>query len=255
MYNIYLSRIYVLKISMNTLSEYRGGAMVSIICCTIRQHLMNNIFHNYDSQTLKEKELIIILNRDEIDKAIWEARASFSQNVSIFKLPEYVTLGECLNFGIKHAKFNVIAKFDDDDYYSSNYLMSSIETLNKTNADIIGKRTIYMYFEEDRTLVVHKLGKENKFVNQGLKGATLIFKKEVCQNIRFPNLNLGEDTYFIRKCIQNNYKAYSSDKYNYVCVRKSKEGHHTWKINNQILLNKSVFICKTENYKPIIFKD
>lgn len=226
--------------------------MVSIICCTIRHHLMDNVFQNYDNQAWEEKELIVILNHDEIDMKAWEIRACFSQNVYIYKLPEHFTLGECLNFGIRKAKYHVIAKFDDDDYYSPNYLTSSIQTLNKTSADIIGKRTIYMYFEEEKILALHKPGKENKFVNHGLKGATLIFKKEICKKIWFPKLNLGEDTYFIRQCLKSKLKVYSTDKHNYVCLRTSKKNHHTWNINNNILLKKSTIVCLTDNYKTLI---
>ncbi|MDZ5610711.1 glycosyltransferase family A protein [Bacillus pseudomycoides] len=226
--------------------------MVSIICCTMRDQQMENIFQNYDNQTWRERELIVILNRNEMDVRKWEMRAKLLQNVSIYKLPEYVTLGECLNFGIKKAKSEIIAKFDDDDYYSPNYLASTVQTLNTTNIDLIGKRTVYMYFEDEKILAIHKPGKENKFVNQGLKGATLLFKKEISKKVCFPNLNLGEDTYFIRQCISNNLKVYSSDRFNYVCVRKSLESHHTWQINNQYLMKKSIILCETDNYKPLI---
>lgn len=226
--------------------------MVSIICCTMRNQQMENIFQNYENQTWKERELIIIINHDKIDVSEWKSRACISQNVSVYKLPEAVTLGECLNFGIEKTKFDIIAKFDDDDYYSPDYLSSSIQTLQNKNIDLIGKRTVYMYFEDEKILALHKPGKENKFANQGLKGATFVFKKEICKKVCFPDLNIGEDTYFIRQCISNNLKVYSSDKFNYVCVRKSSENFHTWQINNNNLIKKSMVLCKTDNYKPLI---
>ncbi|USK82051.1 glycosyltransferase family A protein [Peribacillus frigoritolerans] len=226
--------------------------MVSIICCTIRQHLMENVFQNYNNQVWKEKELIIILNRNDMSIDSWEIRAKFFQDVSIYQLQEEWTLGECLNFGIEKAKYDFIAKFDDDDYYSPNYLAQSMECFNKTNADLIGKRTIFMYFEDKKILAIHKPGKENKIVNQGLKGATLIFKKEIINKVRFPKLNLGEDTFFIRQCIKNRLKVYSTDKNNYVCLRTSLTDHHTWDINNELLLRKSFIVCKTDDYKPFV---
>ncbi|PLR78815.1 glycosyltransferase family 2 protein [Bacillus sp. V3-13] len=226
--------------------------MVSIICCTMRQHFMENVFQNYENQVWKEKELIIILNRDDIYIGKWEKRAKFSQDVSVYQLPEESTLGECLNFGIEKARYDFIAKFDDDDYYSPNYLAKSMEAMNKTNADLVGKRTIYMYFEDEKILAIHKPGKENKFVKQGLKGATLLFKKEITKKVLFPKLNLGEDTFFIRECIKNKFKVYSADKKNFVCLRTSKTGHHTWDTNNGILLKKSSIVCKTDDYKPFI---
>jgi glycosyltransferase involved in cell wall biosynthesis len=226
--------------------------MVSIICSTIRQDFMENVFQNYENQVWKDKELIIILNRDDISINEWQKRANLSRGVSIYQLPQEWTLGECLNFGIKKVSFDFIAKFDDDDYYAPNYLAQSMEYFNKTNADLVGKRTTYMYFEDKKILAIHKPGKENKFVNHGLKGATLIFKKSISEKVWFPKLNLGEDTFFIRQCIKNKFKVYSIGKDNYVCLRSSKPGHHTWNINNRFLLKKSSIVCKTDDYKPFI---
>jgi glycosyltransferase involved in cell wall biosynthesis len=213
---------------------------------------MENVFINYASQVWKEKELIIILNKDDIRIDKWKLRAKDFQDVSIYQLHEELTLGECLNFGIEKAKYDTIAKFDDDDYYAPNYLAHSMEYFNKTNADLIGKRTIYMYFEDEKILAINKPGKENKFVNQGLKGATLLFKKVIIKKVWFPKLNLGEDTFFIRLCIKNRFKVYSTDKDNYVCLRTSKKDHHTWNINNEYLLKKSSIVCRTDDYKPFV---
>lgn len=74
------------------------GTLISIICCTIREELRENIFGNYDKQDIGDKELIIILNKYDIKKEVWEMRTSMSKNVYIF--PEKITLDECLNYGI-----------------------------------------------------------------------------------------------------------------------------------------------------------
>ena len=226
--------------------------MISIICSTIRQHFMENVFRNYESQVWNEKELIIILNQDDMDITKWEERAKLTANVSIYQLQEDLTLGECLNFAMEKARYAFIAKFDDDDYYAPNYLAKSMDTLMKTNADVVGKRTVYMYFEDQKILALHKPGNENQFVKQGIKGATFLFKKEISEKVNFPKLNLGEDTYFLHQCAKNRFKVFSADKKNYVCLRISKPGHHTWKLNNEILLRKSSVICKTEDYKTFV---
>lgn len=229
-----------------------GSSLISIICCTIRQHLMENVFNNYERQTWKEKELIIVLNKGDMDISQWEQRGKCASNVTVYSSKEEWTLGESLNYAIEKAKYPFIAKFDDDDDYAPNYLAKSMETLVKTNADVVGKQSVFMYFEKEKILVIQKPGKENQFVNQGIKGATLLFKKEVFENVRFPALNLGEDTFFLRECARNRFKIFSTDKHNYVCLRKSNPAHHTWNINNDILLRKSRFVCITEDYKPFI---
>ncbi len=61
------------------------------------------------------------------------------ENIKIYKLSENISLGRCLNFGVNKAKFNIIAKFDDDDYYGPKYLSDSLKAFDETDAKLIGK--------------------------------------------------------------------------------------------------------------------
>lgn len=213
---------------------------------------MNQVFHNYDHQTWSEKELIIILNCNKMDIQKWRERASLSPQVSVYQLNEDITLGECLNYGIERAMHDYIAKFDDDDYYAPHYIAHNMDLLRHMKVDVVGKRSVYMYFEDQKILAILKPGKECMFVYHGLKGATLMFKKTIHRSIPFPKLNLGEDTYFIRKCVNHGYRLYAANKYNYVCVRTATQAHHTWNIRNGILLRKSSIVCTTDDYKPLV---
>ncbi|MFC3886629.1 glycosyltransferase family 2 protein [Bacillus songklensis] len=226
--------------------------MVSIVCCSMRQNFMENVFQNYERQAWKEKELIIILNKDNMDITKWEERAKQSQGVSVYQLSEEVTLGECLNYGIEKAKYDFIAKFDDDDYYAPHYLAQSMEALEEMNADIVGKRTVYMYFENLRTLAIHRPGNENMFVEGELMGATLLFKKEISEQVRFRHKNKGEDSTFLRKCRTKGYRMYSTDKCHYACLRASTPEHHTWRKGTKSLLKNSSIVCETDDYKSLV---
>ncbi|MBS4192696.1 glycosyltransferase family 2 protein [Bacillus sp. FJAT-49705] len=226
--------------------------MVSIICCTMRQHCMDNVFQNYENQIVKEKELIIILNHDDMDINSWKERARQSQNVTVFHLPEKVTLGECLNYGIGKTKYSVIAKFDDDDYYAPSYLEQSLNVLNRANVHIVGKKSVFMYFIDEKILAIHRRRYENMFVKGGIKGATLVFKKYITEKVKFPNMNNGEDTFFLKECIDHNYRIFSTDKYNYACLRASNSGQHTWNPNKNILSRDLSLPYKTDDFKPFI---
>ncbi|MEK3857120.1 glycosyltransferase [Cytobacillus sp. FSL H8-0458] len=225
--------------------------MVSIICCTMRQNYMENVFKNYENQVWKEKELIIILNNDEMNLSAWQKRAQQYPNVAVFQLPEEITLGECINFAVQKSRYDLIAKFDDDDFYAPYYLTQSILALKKSSADLVGKRTVYMYFQEEEMLAIHKPGKENQYVRIGIKGATMVFKKEIMNIVQFPKRNLGEDTFFLKLCSKQNLKIYSGDKNNYACLRISQPGHHTWAVNNAKLLKKSVPVSRTTDFNLV----
>lgn len=226
--------------------------MISVICCTMRERFMDNVFQNYSNQIWSEKELIIILNRDDLDLNKWKEAAKSHKHVSVYQQPETWTLGECLNTAIQKAKYSYVAKFDDDDYYAPGYLEHAMETLQETKADIVGKRTVYMYFENEKLLVINNPNRENMFVRQGLKGATLFFHKKIYETVQFPKLNLGEDTVFLKQCVKNKLKLFSADKKHYVCLRSSQSDHHTWNVSNTALKRKSSIVCSTDDYKRII---
>ncbi|MBD1381915.1 glycosyltransferase family 2 protein [Metabacillus arenae] len=227
--------------------------MVSVVCSTIRQEMLENVFQNYERQVQKEKELIIILNRNSMDIRKWRKRAKKSKGVTVYQLPEKTTLGECLNYGIEKAKYDYIAKFDDDDYYAPNYLLHALDALKQTNADVVGKKTLYVYVKNLKTLAVYNPGRENRFLKSGIMlGGTLLFKKQITEKVKFPHRNRGEDKVFLKRCKNLGLKLYSTDKCNYAYLKTATPGHHTWRITTDRLLKKSSIVCKTDDYKPLI---
>lgn len=229
--------------------------MISVICCTIRDGMMENVFKNYEKQDVKKKELIIILNRDNMDLAKWKKRAKRSRNVSVYQFAKQKKLGDSLNFAIRSSKYDYIAKMDDDDYYAPQYLSEQWKALKKNKADVVCKRTVYMYFTKDKTLAVHLHGwRVNTFSNRegGIKGSTFLIRKRVYEKVKFPNFNKDEDMTFLRKCFIKKVKVFVADKNNYVCLRRS-ERLHTWNASNQSLLQESKILCKTKDYKKYLF--
>ncbi|GHH99569.1 glycosyltransferase [Neobacillus kokaensis] len=228
--------------------------MVSVITCTIRDEMIENVFDNYSSQLWKKKELIIILNKDSISIEKWKKKALDYENVSIIQLPEEKTLGECLNYGIEKSKYDFIAKFDDDDYYSPYYLTEAMDAFKNNHVHLVGKGSSYMYLPQEKLLFLRKIGNEDKLGRSSLKGGTLVFKKEIYPKVKFQPRKAGTDAVFINDCIKKKYKIYATSKYNYVYIRREEQSH-TYKINNDSIKKNSKFIGKTDDFKEISTKE
>ncbi|MBS4194938.1 glycosyltransferase [Lederbergia citri] len=220
--------------------------MVSIVTCTNKPLLMDNIFKNYSRQDWDNKELIIILNRDDLEIKEWEQKANEYSDVSVFQLPEKVTLGQCLNFAVNQAKYDIIAKFDDDDYYSPYYLAQAMQVFQDKQADIVGKSKIFTYFPMNKTLCIRKAG-------MLIGGGTIIFKKRVFETVQFPAKNTGEDSNFLRNAKKNGFIIHSTNPYNYTYLRKDVNDH-TWKVTEKKLLKKCSNLMKTDNYVPHVIQ-
>ncbi len=48
------------------------------------------------------------------------------------------------------SKYDIIAKFDDDDYYGPKYISDTIKAFESTDAKVVGKTTNFIYFVEKK---------------------------------------------------------------------------------------------------------
>ena len=235
---------------MNKKTNING---VSVITCTNRINFIDNILSNYLNQDYKNKELIIIINNDDIDLSCYLDKINDYKDIFIYKLNQNLTLGKCLNFAVSKSKYDIISKFDDDDYYSPNYLKTSIDVFDKTKADIIGKSSIYIYFKQKNLLTFKSTKKENKYVNR-IEGSTLNVKKYVFDKVCFQDKNLGEDIMFCSDCIKTGFKIYSNDKSNYVYIRHGINHNHTFNMPDELLIKICTKIGYISDFKAIVDK-
>ncbi|MBT2699823.1 glycosyltransferase [Bacillus sp. ISL-40] len=225
--------------------------MVSIITCTIREENIKNVFKNYKQQSWKDKELIIILNKDSMNIDRWIKKAKKYRNVQVYQLHEKATLGDCLNFGIMKASHDIIAKFDDDDYYGPDYIKSSMDAFKNKDISIIGKSSLYIYFKSEKALI-HVAGSENS-ITETVAGATLIFRKDVFQQVQFEKVNRAEDYFFIDQCKEKGFNVYSTERFHFAVIRHDTE-KHTWKIADKDLMEWGELITYTEDFQSLVSK-
>ncbi|MEJ8543734.1 glycosyltransferase [Brevibacillus borstelensis] len=226
----------------------RGG--VSIITCTNRPHFFNNIIANYKNQFYQIKELVIVINNDSMSLAKYRLKVRGYKDISIYKVPEKVSLGRCLNYAVGKTKYQFIAKFDDDDYYSPYYLKEQMNVLHRTGADIVGKRAYMAYLQARKLLILRFPKQQIKFVRR-VAGGTILFRKRVFNRVRFANISLGEDVNFLRACRARGFKIYASAPRNYVQVRRTDKKSHTWTAGDRYLMSGSRVLAKSIRLRKI----
>lgn len=242
----YEKRFYKILDIMKLNYEKKQGNKVSVITCTNRGEYLENIINNYLQQTFKDKELIVIINKDSINLNEVKDRVKDLKNVYIYKLAENKTLGECINYAVQKSKNEYIAKFDDDDYYAPNYLMDMMNVFKFSDAEVVGKKSMYIYYEALKKLAIKYPENEHKYTDF-VAGATLVFKREVFNKIQLESRNQGEDTSFLENCKALGIKIYTSDKYNFIALRRADKNSHTWQIDDESLSKKSKFIDEKFN--------
>lgn len=226
---------------------------VTIITSTIRPAYIKNVFLNYTSQRWPSKELIILLNKDNMDINEYNRMARKYPNVQVFKLSQRYSLGECLNYAVRRAKHSYIAKFDDDDYYGPNYIPEAMHLFNRTKADIVGKQSFYLYFPHRKTLMLRRRSVLPYKPCKRIAGATIMFHRKVFRVIKFVRVAQGTDARFLSTCLRRGFRIYSTSRYHFAAFRRLNVHSHTWRISERALLTEpNKQIIRTKFYKSYV---
>ena len=219
-----------------------------------------NIINNYIRQIYPYKKLIIIFNSDDVKKdEINDKLYSNGITDSIIEIIPNKSLGQCLNYSIQQIpeQYDIWCKMDDDDFYGKNYVMTNLESMLRTNADIIGRRDMYVYVPGINKLYFKKNGGHNIFV-EWVQGASLFVKKNVFKKVIFPDKNKGEDTHFQLIAKKKGFKIFASYVNDFIVVRRLNNNNHTWSIDlkkylkNSLLISSNIFI-KNKDIQNHIF--
>ena len=131
-----------------------------------------------------------------------------------------MTIGEKRNQLIADARGEIIAHFDDDDYYAPNYLERMVDLLGSRGADFVKLSGYYLYdLRHDffgywalrnaaglqfgcyaNVLRVHVVGAEEAATladNYLGYGFSYVYRRSLCDRARFADANLREEPAFI----------------------------------------------------------
>lgn len=207
-----------------------------------------NIANNFKRQIYPRKKLCIIINSETEKKDVIDflEKQDVTENLVVVSMPNS-TLGKCLNRSIElmfeEKTYWIWAKMDDDDFYGPNYLASNILDMMNKQADIVGRRDMYIYIPEMSSLMFLKNGGHNDWTNW-VQGASLTVKKYVLAKVRFPERNKGEDTGFLNNAAKKGFRIYASNTSDYVVIRHIDNKHHTWKMNIKKWLRNCIPLSK-----------
>ncbi len=232
------------------LKRSREWPGVSLVVCTNRPVFFDNLLANFRRQRYPRKELVIVLNNDRMNVEEYRRRTQGMSQVAVYQVPERISLGQSLNCGIQKTRYPLIAKFDDDDYYSPDYLQEQVGALLRTGSDIVGKHACLVYLEGARQLLIRSPQEKNKQV-EFVQGGTILFRRSVLRQVWFPDKSVGEDVGFLTACRTKGFKTYATSPYRYVYIRRKNKQSHTWRANDDFYRNGSIPLAVTDDYRGV----
>ncbi|MGN6212330.1 glycosyltransferase [Parafilimonas sp.] len=178
--------------------------LVSCIMPTYnRRKFIPHAIEYFLRQDYSNKELIIIDDGSDIVEDLVPADTS----IRYFKLSKKLTLGAKLNMACTYAKGDVIANWDDDDWYASSRLQYQVEALNNPKVDVCGINNL-LYYDMHNNLGYRYIYPASQ--RMWLLGSSLCYKKKLWCNNRFADINVGMDGLFVWGAAPGRVKALSN---------------------------------------------
>ncbi len=175
--------------------------LVSCIMPTYnRRAYVPHALHSFLQQDYPNRELIVIDDgTDSIEDLMLAA-----PNIQYLRLPHRLSIGAKRNLACQHARGEIIAHWDDDDWYSPDRLRYQVAPIVAGAADLTGlenKVVLELRTGEFWTTDPHLHAR--MFV-ENVHGGTLVYRKDVwTQGSRYPEVNLAEDAWLLYRATRN----------------------------------------------------
>ncbi len=174
-----------------------------LISCIMPTHNRRGFIHLaltcFEAQSYPRKELVVIDDGTDPVSDLLEGRAG----VRYARVSRRMTIGAKRNLACELASGEIIAHWDDDDWYGPRRLAEQAAPLIAQSCDVTGLvNTHVLEMPAARFWTLSGDLHHRMFVGD-IHGGTLMFRKSLLhQGIRYPEANLAEDAALIRQFTQ-----------------------------------------------------
>ncbi|HYV13304.1 MAG TPA: glycosyltransferase [Pyrinomonadaceae bacterium] len=164
--------------------------LVSCIMPTYeRRRYVPQALQSFLQQDYPNCELIIVDDGKDAIRDLVEGRP----NVRYFHVPR-TTIGAKRNLACKHAAGEIIAHWDDDDWYSPDRLRYQVMPIIAGKADLTGLENAFVLELPHGEFWTTEPALHQRLFVGNVHGGTLVYRKELwTQGLRYPEVNLAED--------------------------------------------------------------
>ena len=206
---------------------------VSVVLSSTRPSRLVHVLRAMAAQTYPHLEVVLALHGDSGDPDPDLAEAVQVLGTPLLRYDRTTPFGSVLAEVARRASGDLVVKIDDDDVYGPRVIEDLVLAYIYSNADVVGRTTEYLYFEDIDHTVHRRFGTER--YHYQLAGGTMMLSQAALNHIGGwrPSSNSTDRSILIRLGNSGGI-GYRTHSLGYVYVRHS-EGH-TWKPNDSRLL-------------------
>ena len=123
--------------------------------------------------------------------------------VRYIRLNQRLSIGAKRNLACREARGDIIAQWDDDDWYAPDRLSYQARPILDDQADLTGLENTYLLeLPAGRFWTTQHQLHQRMFVGD-VHGGTLVFRKNLLNNgLRYPEVNLAEDAGLLKQALR-----------------------------------------------------
>lgn len=214
----------------------RSRPSVAVICVSRRPERIAHVASQIMAQCCENVEVVVVCDASQREE---EVRRVFSthRHLTVLMSSPQTSLAQATNLALASTAADIIAKFDDDDYYGPNYLADALLAFDYSVAAVVGKASHFVHLEASNQLFYYHQGYDYQFTNH-LHGATLVWDRRRTGHLSFPEQDIDADVGFLAQVRRSGGRLLSLDPFNFVhCRYASKQHLHYHAKTDQVFID------------------
>lgn len=178
-----------------------SAPLVSCIMPTFnRRPLVPLAIDLFTRQDYPSRELIVVDDgEDPVEDLVRGA-----EGVRYFRLPGRRSIGAKRNFAAEHARGEIIAHWDDDDWYAPDRLRYQVGPITAGLADITGLDSGWVLDATTGSFWTAGTNLHRRMFVGNVHGGTLVFHRQLLSSgVKYPDVSLAEDAWFLQMSLRN----------------------------------------------------
>ncbi|SDQ93837.1 glycosyltransferase family 2 protein [Thermostaphylospora chromogena] len=206
------------------------AALVSVVMASMRPHLLGSALRQIARQRHVRVEALVGLHGVAASaEPVRRAVAECPVPVKVVEAPRKTPFGEVLNRAAAMASGDVLAKWDDDDWYGPEHLSDLLMAREYSGADVVGTAAEFFYLEPLRA-TIRRTDYSSEVWSDHVAGGTILLSTALFRKTGgFAALERGVDADLLKRIHAAGGRIYRTHGLGYV-LRRSFSEDHTWRL-------------------------